>query len=116
MGFINLGFDSEVEVTKKDGNQNGVAPSNIIVLPGRIYIDKRLFLELRKQVEDIVGQLLHGAEYRIQDLVSKKWWTPLTNSERRTVGRALAHLVSNDQIGLRFVGCPRCNSKRYRLP
>jgi len=85
----------------------------MVLLPGGYWVQKDLLDELRRQVMEAIPLLTFGVECKIQTFLRPDFWGPLSTTERRTLGRALAHLVSTGQVALRFAGCPRCNSKRY---
>ena len=86
-----------------------------VLLPGGAAVPKELYEDLRSQVEAAVPTLRSEVTYRIQDLVEPTFWMPQSRYMRRQLGRCLAAWVANGEVALGFVGCPRCNSKRYRV-
>ena len=83
------------------------------ILPNGICVSKKLCDELRGQVEQSISSLEPGFTWRIQHLVDPTWWSALTSWERRLMGRCLAYWVMKGEVGLEFLGCWRCNAKRY---
>lgn len=84
------------------------------IIPGGGWIERSLLEELRRQLQYIVPMLAEGKEFEIQDMVLPEFWKPLPKGNKRDLGRVLARWVSQGELGLEFVGCPRCNRKRYR--
>ena len=96
-------------------NTRGENSSEVYVLsPSGASVPKVLYDELRWQVDAIVPTLRSGVTYRIQDFVTAAFWMPLTRYMRRQLGRCLADWVARGEVDLEFVGCCRCNAKRYR--
>jgi len=85
-----------------------------IIVPGGGWIELWLCKELFEQLIFITPLLDEAEEYEIQDIVLPEFWRPLPHGKRHALGRVLAHWVREGKIGLEFVGCPRCNRKRYR--
>jgi len=86
----------------------------IIVLPNGTCIPKVLHDELRRQVEDALDWLPPDVTCRIEHLVTPRFWLPLRKSQRRRLGRCLAHWVSRRELALEFVGPWHVTHKRYR--
>jgi hypothetical protein len=85
-----------------------------VVLPCGAAVQKVLYDELRRQVEAVIPTLRPGVSYRIQHLVTAAFWMPLSRYVHIQLGRCLASWVVTGEVDLDFVGCPLCNSKRYR--
>ena len=85
-----------------------------VLLPSGAAVPKDLYEELRRQIETIIPTLLPEVDYKIQDLVTAAFWLQQSRYMRRQLGRCLAHWVAGGEVDLGFVGCPMCNSKRYR--
>lgn len=90
-------------------------PKSVVhmVQVGVHWVPRSLSEELRRQVELAIPWLPHGVPCRIEHLVTPQFWLPLSNSERRLMGRCLAHWVANDELELVFLGRREVGHKSY---
>jgi hypothetical protein len=84
-----------------------------VVLPDGTEVPKALHDELRRQVERAIPTLQRGREYAIGQMAEAAFWRPIAKGLRSRLGKCLAHWVARRELALEFVGCPRCNAKRY---
>ena len=78
-------------------------------------VDLELYRMVIEDVRGVIPTLRRNKEYRSKHLVSEAMWAGTDKTAHALIGRCIAHAVARGLLPLRFVGCPRCNVKRYML-
>ena len=78
-------------------------------------IPKSLLDEMIRLVEGFIPLMLPGHRYTLETMVGNAFWDSLTNDDRKTLGRAMAHLVAMGEFPLVF-GKRNGHTQQYQLP
>ena len=94
---------------------NSVIPTEerLIVLSGGRKVSEDFYRTVQRQVVEYIPKLQFDREYKSQDLIDPLLWDASDKQLHILIGKCVAHLVANGKVALAFVGCPRCNNKRY---
>ena len=80
----------------------------------RTYSVKRVFYDaVHWEVLEVMPALLPGEGYTTEMLCGPEFWRPISVTEQQLAGRCIAHMVRNDELPLRRLGCRHKSPARY---
>ena len=82
----------------------------------RTYSVARVFYDaIRREILDVMPALFPDAGYTVEMLCGSDIWLPMSDTQQRLAGRCVAHMVRNDELPLRRLGCRHKSPARYAL-
>ena len=83
----------------------------ILLLDDSFTVPQKLYDSVREQVTEIAPALTLDAKYTLQMLCGPDYWDSLTNSERQSAGKCMAHMVKNVLVPYADA-CKSCQSPK----
>ena len=97
-------------------NHGGTTVYLILQDEHRTYtVSAAFYNEVLNTVSEVIHLLLPGENYTLKKIYGKALWLQMTRGDRSKAGKCMAHMVANNLLPLRFIGCPHEDPKKYQL-
>lgn len=87
----------------------------ILVLDGKLAVNKAFLDALFNQVQSVIGALVPGTNYTLRTLCGEDFWGQLDPNDHIVAGRCMKHLIRAGKLPLESAGKTVQNAKLYRL-
>jgi len=104
------------DVTHTSDQSNTTTDADmVLVLDGKLSVNKAFLDALFTQVQSVLGGLVPGTSYTLRTLCGEDFWGQLEPNDHIVAGRCMKHLIRAGKLPLENAGKTVQNAKLYRL-